>query len=530
MNERNTNVAGGIAAADEAGAGTPTFAAPDVFYRYLVEAAPDAMIVVDEDGRITVINAEAERMFGYSRGEMLGQTIECLLPDRFRERHAAHRRNYTAAPNLRTMGSGMQLAGIRADGSEFPVEVSLSPIRLDSQVFVASMIRDVSERQAYEQALTKARQVAERAQKANSAFLAAASHDLRQPVQALRLLTGALRRTVKDPLAQEIIASQIDSLEGMTNLLNSLLDVSRLDAGAFEPNIESFPIRRVLDQFAGEWTRQARQKQLYFSVVAGDGWVQSDPDLLAEILQNLVSNAIRYTDAGSVSVACSLSGSEVAIDVADTGIGIAADQLENIFAEFVQVRNPERKREGFGLGLAITRRLADLLGHTISVRSTPGKGSVFTLRVARATEPETADSSESRREARPAEALSALIMIVEDDDQVAAAWKLLLRAEGYEVAVAASASEARRLAADGATLPRLIISDYHLAEGSNGVDAVEGLREEIGSSVPAFMITGDTSKVVRDVESLENSRLMNKPVEPEELLRLVRAALAEGRA
>jgi CheY-like chemotaxis protein/anti-sigma regulatory factor (Ser/Thr protein kinase) len=258
-----------------------------------------------------------------------------------------------------------------------------------------------------------------------------------------------------------------------------------------------------------------------------DGWVRSDPDLLAEILQNLVSNAIRYTEAGSVGLACTATEAELAIAVTDTGIGIEADQLENIFGEFVQVRNPERKREGFGLGLAISRRLADLLGHTISVRSVPGKGSVFTLYVARAPQSGVA-VPEERRDNVPADAPSALIVIVEDDEQVAAAWRLLLKAEGYEVVLAASAREARALVAGGTMAPRLIISDYHLADGSNGVDAVEALRDAIGDCVPAFIVTGDTSKI--DDDSLANSRTMNKPVEPEQLLSLASAALATGSA
>ncbi len=529
VNENDSNGTVDAAAPTDADARSASIAVPDSFYRYLVDAAPDAMLVVDGRGRIVIANAEAERMFGYNRGEMLGQRVEIMLPKRFRTRHITHRGNYMDGPKLRAMGSGMELAGLRADGREFPVEISLSPIRSGAATFVASMIRDVSERDATERALTAARQDAERAQKANSAFLAAASHDLRQPVQALRLLAGALRRTVNEPLAQEMIASQIESLDGMTNLLNSLLDVSRLDAGAFAPNVETFPVRRVFGQFAAEWTRQARQKDLRFSVLADDGWVRSDPDLLAEILQNFVSNAIRYTETGSIALACSLTDSEVAISVTDTGIGIEQEQLGNIFGEFVQLRNPDRKREGFGLGLAITRRLADLLGHRISVRSTPGEGSEFTLHVARAPA-SVAENPEELENNHDGEAPSAFILIIEDDAQVARAWRLLLQLEGYRVAVAASAREARKLVAGDKSTPHLIISDYHLAEGSNGMDAIEGLREDLGACVPAYIVTGDTSKIVRDVDDLPNSRVMNKPVEPEQLLRMARATLATGSA
>lgn len=533
VKDRDTHDTGDSAASAEAGVGTQPFAMQDSFYRYLVDAAPDAMLVVDARGRIVIVNSEAQRMFGYSRDEMLGQPVEIMLPDRYRARHAEHRRHFVEGPKLRAMGSGMELAGLRADGREFPVEISLSPIRSGTEVFVASMIRDVTERVATEKALTAARQDAEREQKANSDFLAAASHDLRQPVQALRLLTGALRRTVQDPLAGEMIAAQIVSLDGMTNLLNALLDVSRLDAGVFEPDICAFPLRRVFGPFTAEWTREARQKKIDFSVLDGEAWVRSDPDLLSEILQNLVSNAIRYTEAGSVRLACSLTDAEVAISVTDTGVGIEKEQLENIFREFVQVRSPGRKREGFGLGLAIARRLADLLGHRLSVRSTPGQGSEFTLHVARA--PESLLAAFPTREdnvnvSADVDSSSAFILIIEDDVQVAAAWRLLLQTEGFRVAVAVSAGEARKRVAEVASTPSLIISDYHLADGTNGVEAIEGLRDDFGTRVPAYIVTGDTSTIVRDAAGVPNSRVMNKPIEPEQLLRLARAALASGNA
>lgn len=502
---------------------------PDSFYRHLLDAAPDAMVVVDANGRIVLVNAEAEKMFGWARSRLLGQPVESLMPARFRPRHVDHRTGYSAAPKLRGMGAGMELAGLRADGSEFPVEISLSPIRVGPVSYVASAIRDVTERQRIERELTEARNAAERAQKANTAFLAAASHDLRQPVQALNLIAGALKRTVKDPLALEMVTSQQASLDGMTNLLNSLMDVSRLDAGAFEPNVEEFSVRSLFGRHAAEWSRQARHKKLELVVEPGDANVRSDPHLLAEILQNFVSNAIRYTESGSIRVTAEVESGAVVITVSDTGIGIDADRLEDIFKEFYQIRNPAGKREGFGLGLAITRRLADLLGHSIRVESEPGQGSAFILTVPQAS---TAGSGPLRDPETGTDAASpsALVMLIEDDEHVVAGWRMLLRAEGFEVIVADSVESARAVAAGLETPPQLIISDYHLAEGSNGVDAVTSLRETFGSPVPAYIVTGDTSKIVQEVSSLANMRLMNKPVRPDELLRLVHTAVATGQA
>ncbi len=513
------------------GAGQPPPAGdiPDSFFRELLDAAPDAMIVTDSSGRITIVNTEAERMFGYSRERMLGAPIEMLLPERYRRRHVQHRSAYADAPKIRAMGIGMQLAGLRSDGSEFPAEVSLSPIVSGNRAFIASSIRDVTKRLQVEEALTAAREAAQRAQKANSAFLAAASHDLRQPVQALGLLAGALRRTVQDPLALEMVQNLQESLDGMTSLLNSLLDISRLDAGVFEPSIEEFRVQRLLDRLSSELSRQARHKGLHFHVAPSKTVIRSDPHLLGEIIQNFVSNAVRYTEQGGIRLTCTEHENDVSITVTDTGIGIATDQLEDIFKEFHQVRHASRKREGFGLGLAIARRLADLLDHRISVESTPGRGSSFSIRVPRAHGQAGQPMVHEKRTPGRASA-GELILLIEDDVKVAKAWELLLRAEGYRVAVAESAAETRRLAQSLPDIPSLIIADYHLADGSNGINATRILREMLHAPVPAFIVTADTSKILHDAGSLENSRTMSKPISPEVLLRLAREAIDAGHA
>lgn len=503
--------------------------ASDAFHRHLLDAAPDAMITIDPAGRIATVNAQAEGMFGHARAEMLGRDIEMLMPPRFRERHRAHRATYMARPRLREMGANMDLAGLRRDGSEFPVEISLSPIHTSTGLFVASVIRDVTERRRMEQALVSAKQAAERANKANSAFLAAASHDLRQPVQALALLNGALRRAVKEPLAQEMIQSQQDSLDGMTNLLNSLLDISRLDAGAVQPEIEDFPLQRLIGRLAAESSRQAKKKKLAFAAVPTDFVVTSDPNLLTEIVQNFVSNAIRYTERGTVTLSCREVGDQAWITVTDTGIGIEADQFENIFREFHQIRTGSDKREGFGLGLAITRRLADLLGQEIAVESTPGHGSSFSVSVPLAPSrplPDTAGRGVEQAELSSAE--RGTILLIEDDDKVSNAWSLLLRSEGHRVVIAASADEARRRLRELGEPPQLVISDFHLLDGSNGIEAISAIRSDLGVDMPAFVITGDTSKIVQDDQRLANCMIMRKPVGPDLLLRMARDAVASG--
>lgn len=500
----------------------------EAYFRVFLESAPDAMIIADEDGKVTIVNGQAERMFGYSRNEMLGKPIESLLPERLREKHVGHRKKFAAQPALRPMGAGMDLVARRKDGAEFPVEISLSPVATASATFVSTVIRDVTKRKAMEAEINAARQEAERANKANSAFLAAASHDLRQPVQALSLLNGALRRTVKDERALAMIESQQNSLTAMTNLLNSLLDISRLDAGKVTPEIEDFPMQRIIDRLSAEFARQAQHKGLEFEASNCTSLVRSDPNLLGEIIQNFVSNAIRYTDKGKVTLRCGKVDGYCRIDVEDTGVGIEEDQLEAIFQEFHQGRSAKSSKEGFGLGLAIVRRLADLLDHDVSVRSVPGRGSCFSVLLPIVDGDAEASCGGDADHPTVAEAVSGVVVLIEDDNNIANAWGLVLEAEGYKVATAASATEARALIRHMEDTPTLVISDFHLLDGSTGVEAVSEIREFYGLSIPAFIVSGDTSKVVKDAKPLDNCTIMSKPVNTERLLAAARVATRSG--
>jgi len=480
----------------------------DVFFRNLLESAPDAMIIVDKRGEMSLVNRQATRMFGYKRKEMIGQPIEILLPEAARGPHVSLRNSYSSKPRLRPMGQDLDLIGLRKDGSEFPVEISLSPVETDSGRFISSVIRDVTVRRQMEKDIKAAQEEAERANKANSAFLAAASHDLRQPVQALSLLNGALRRTVKNERALQMVENQDASLPAMTNLLNSLLDISRLDAGAVKPEWEDFPVQRRVDRLSAEFGRQAHGKGWQFSSASCGAVVRSDPNLLAEVITNLVSNAIRYTDKGEVKMECVERDGQCQLEVSDTGIGIEADQLEAIFREFHQCKLPGASKEGFGLGLAIVRRLTDLLDHGIEVVSDPGKGSRFTLKLPVVDDGGAAVNDDEEIDAELLEQASGLVILIEDDINVADAWGLLLEAEGYRVATAASATETVALLKHLDEPPVLLISDFHLLDGSTGVEAVSLIRDFYDSEIPAFIVSGDTSKVVKDARLLDNCTLI----------------------
>ena len=501
----------------------------EAYFRNVLESAPDAMVIIDHFGKITVVNGQAERMFGYSRKELLGQEVEMLLPEKLRNRHISHRAAFAANPQLRPMGSDLELHGRRSDGSEFPVEISLSPFSSASGAFISSVIRDVTSRKEMEADLISARQEALRANKANTAFLAAASHDLRQPVQALALLNGALRRTIKDELALEMIDSQQHSLDAMTNLLNSLLDISRLDAGKVEPEFEDFRIQRLIDRLFAEFSRQARHKGLKFEADTCEKVIiRSDPNLLGEIIQNFVSNAIRYTDKGEVKLSCREDDGDLWIDVSDTGIGIDEAQLEEIFLEFHQIKTPGVDKEGFGLGLAIVKRLAELLEHQIDVKSDPGTGSTFSVRLPIVGQRGAREKTEAESPEDITPNVSGMIMLIEDDIKVANAWGLLLEAEGFRVATAASAVEAGAVVQHLSTPPDLIISDFHLLDGSTGVEAVAMVREAYDRNIPAFIVTGDTSKLVLEARATPNCIIMNKPVNTDQLLQNAINAIESG--
>ncbi len=393
---------------------------------------------------------------------------------------------------------------------------------------MSSVIRDVTKRKKMEAEIIEARREAERANKANSAFLAAASHDLRQPVQALSLLNGALRRTVKDERALQMIDNQQHSITAMTNLLNSLLDISRLDAGAVTPEYEEFPVRRLVDRLSHEFARQAQHKDLEFSAEASDAVVNSDPNLLAEIIQNFVSNAIRYTDSGSVRLDCIDGPGTCRIRVSDTGIGIEPDELDEIFREFHQCKAPGASKEGFGLGLAIVKRLADLLDARIDVESDVGKGSCFSVTLPTVTSATTEEDESTPVHAFDASDASGLVVLIEDDVSIAHAWGLLLEGEGFQVATASSATEAGALIRHIADVPALVVSDFHLLDGSTGVEAVSAIRNFFDANIPAFIVSGDTSKVVKDARLLDNCTLMSKPVNTNRLLHAARIAIRTG--
>lgn len=359
-------------------------------------------------------------------------------------------------------------------------------------------------------------------------FFAAAGHDLRQPLHAISLYLPVLESRVKSNKNRDLIAAIGKSCDAMRALVDSLLDISRLDAGIVEPQIAPVPLVDIFDQLDVEFAPQAAAKSLELSVEPISGWVATDRALLLRMLRNILSNAIRYTRKGRVVLCAHRSGSRLVVEVRDSGIGIPEGEIAHIFEEFYQVDNPERDRsQGLGLGLAIIDRLASLLGHPVDVRSAPGRGTVFSLELPRADAPVPRDVDGDAPQ--PVDLSDRLGVLVEDDDAVREAAEFLLVDCGCEVIAATSGTAAiGRVAASG-RVPDFIVADLRLRGQETGVEAVERIRRAVGAPVPAMIVTGDTHPARLREVTASGCVLLHKPLEAQRFREELEALLTGPR-
>ena len=500
--------------------------ASEANFRALVESAPDALIIVNEKGRIEITNSQAEILFGYQKDELIKMRVEQLIPTRFHSSHVVNRVKYSKHPQARSMlGADSSICAITKTGVEIPVEVSLSPIKSDHGTLVSAAVRDISSRKELEKTLLNAKLEADSALKAKSRFLSTASHDLRQPLHSLSLLNKALLKSVTDPQSIKMLKLQNESLMGMSQLLNALLDISKLESGTVSVNRSLFSLKSLLEQVTAQFYAEAKEKGLKLDLKVSDEFVFSDEDLVKQLIYNIVSNAIRYTNKGSIEISAVVENNSVKVSIKDTGMGIPSDQIANIFEEFHQVNpDPQLRHGGLGLGLAIVNNIAKLLNTNIDVVSKVGAGSTFSFVLPLASVSQTKIQLAEVTSSDPIIEHS-VVLLIDDDPSVLEASQMLLSMEP-ELSVEAVSSPLAAYAITKKIKPDLIISDYHLNDVQYGIDVIKAIRKQFKEVIPAILISGDTSLQASDIKE-EKIESLVKPIDPDTLLSKIKQLLAK---
>ncbi len=361
--------------------------------RGLIEAAPDAMVIVGYDGGIRLVNGQLERLFGYSREEILGQPVEILIPAKHRSRHPAHRVSYFHDPRFRAMGTGIELLGLRKDLTEFPVEISLSPLATDEGTLVFAAIRDITDRKRIEQRMQEASRL-------KSEFLANMSHELRTPLNAIIGFSELMYLEKGGPLSaaerHEYLGDILASSKHLLRLINDVLDLAKVESGKIDLRAEPVDLAEVVREVRDILRELAAAKRLVLQIDLDStiGPVSADPVRLKQILYNFLSNAIKFTpEEGMVTIRIRPEGlAAFRLTVSDTGIGIAPEDIGRLFVEFQQLdASAAKKFQGAGLGLALTKRIVEAHQGRVEVTSEVGKGSTFSALLPRRLDPRSGE-------------------------------------------------------------------------------------------------------------------------------------------
>jgi len=494
-------------------------------FRNVVENAPDPMLILDIDGTIMIANQEAEKAFEWSREELQGKSLTGIVSGLKTATQGDGLESLTAAEGVRHFEEDCDLTALTKSGDHVPVIVGLSVVSIDGQHMIGAVMHDITERKRIDSDLHQAMEKSIQAAATKSRFLATASHDLRQPLQAMTMRNAALLNLVADEEQEHLLNEQKRSLHEMRTMLHSLLHVSRLDSNTIEVHPEDIDLRTFFSEVASDFGTIASRKGLEMQVEDCDLAVRTDRALLGQLLRNLVDNGVRYTDQGFVRLSATPVKEGIRITVADSGPGIPEDRHAEIFEEFVRVEPVRAERNGgLGLGLSIVKRIANLLDVPVEIASEPGKGSAFSIilqQAATAAPVPSASASATRNEPQ-----TGIILHVDDDDAVRKSTRMFLATEKtFSVMSAGSAEVAYTLIED--TTPDVIVADYHLGPKAivSGDALIAEVRRRIGKPIPAILMTGDTSDKLEQLRG-KDFETMIKPIDATELVNKLHQLLA----
>lgn len=519
--------------------------------RLITDAMPALIAYVDADETYRFVNRRYGEMFRRPRHEIVGSTMRQLLGSAAYDIRQPHiqtvmggqetqfdlefdtrsGKRYSQAiyvPHFASDGSVVGFFSLiqdvteRRSAAEALREANEGLERRVAERTVA-LKQEIAERQQIEAKLREAKTAAEQANLSKTKFLAAASHDLLQPLNAARLFVSALTETEHEAGARVLVEKTDAALLSVEDLLEALLDISKLDAGVVQPQLDDFPLAMLLSSMQAEYAPVAKERGLDLRVLPCRAVVHTDMRLLRRVLQNFVSNALRYTRTGRVLVGCRRVTDGVRIEVLDTGPGIPADKMEAVFEEFRRLEGdrPAGRDRGMGLGLAIVQRAGRMLNTPIGLRSVVGKGSAFTVTVPLGSAKRPALPSPARNLTPASPLTGARILVIDNEQAILDGMGALLRGWGCQVQVAPCADSAMDALPALGGWPDVIIADYHLEDGALGVDAVARIIQARGQDIPAMVITANRTADVHERVQSSGYALLTKPVKPAQLRALV---------